>query len=62
MRHYISRRSFLRAAGAATGAAAALGLTAAPLEAEGLFYPFLAPEKTPITILVHQRRPHLHRQ
>ena len=30
MRHYISRRSFLRAAGAATGAAAALGLTAAP--------------------------------
>ena len=51
MRHYISRRSFLRAAGAATGAAAALGLTAAPLEAEGLFYPFFAPEKTPITIL-----------
>ena len=50
MRHYISRRSFLRAAGAATGAAAALGLTAAPLGAEAL-YPFVEPKKSSITIL-----------
>ena len=50
MRHYISRRSFLRAAGAATGAAAALGLTAAPLGAEAL-YPFVEPKKSNITIL-----------
>ena len=50
MRHYISRRSFLRAAGAVTGAAAALGLTAAPLGAEAL-YPFVEPKKSSITIL-----------
>lgn len=48
MKSYISRRNFLKAAGAATGAAAALGLTAAPLSADAFF---LAPEKTPITIL-----------
>ena len=48
MKSYISRRNFLKAAGAATGAAAALGMTAAPLSADAFF---LAPEKTPITIL-----------
>ena len=51
MKNYISRRNFLKAAGAMTGAAAALGLTAAPLSADGLFYPLVAPDKHPITIL-----------
>ena len=51
MKSYISRRNFLKAAGAMTGAAAALGLTAAPVSADGLFYPLVAPDKHPITIL-----------
>ena len=51
MKSYISRRNFLKAAGAMTGAAAALGLTAAPVSADGLFYPLIAPDKHPITIL-----------
>ena len=51
MKSYISRRNFLKAAGALTGAAAALGITAAPVSADGLFYPPIAPEKHPITIL-----------
>ena len=51
MKNYISRRNFLKAAGAVTGAAAALGLTAAPLSAEGLFFPMVAPDKSIITIL-----------
>ena len=48
MKRFITRRSFLKAAGAATGAAAAMGLAAAPLKADGLF---LMEHKTPITIL-----------
>ena len=50
MRHLISRRNFLQAAGVMTGAAAALGLTAAPLGAEAA-YPWIEPEKNSITIL-----------
>ena len=50
MKSYISRRNFLKAAGALTGAAAALGITAAPDSGDGRFYPPIGPEKHPITI------------